>query len=90
MKAGRSYRINIGKEEEGNGSSFYGRHHNTKITLKPEFSTHAHAPISDSYGSSESLNAWKFPLEARIQNVKTKDGRAMIGNHVAKKALPWK
>lgn len=51
MKAGPKWR-------DEKISTFYGVYHNTKINLRPEFSSHAHAPISDSYGSCESLSAW--------------------------------
>lgn len=68
MKAGRSNNYYTDRKEPA--SSFYGKHHNIEITLKPEFSTHAHAPISDSYGASESLSAWRVLSKGHSKTAK--------------------
>lgn len=65
MRVSRYYKKSSGKKIDPRISSFYGKHHDIQITLTPEVSTHVHAPISDSYGASESLSAWRTPDKAR-------------------------
>lgn len=59
MKVSRYYKISADKKTDPRVSSFYGRNHDIHITLTPKVSAHVHAPISDSYGDSESLSAWR-------------------------------
>ena len=70
MKVRRYYEEPLEKKTASPNSSFYGRHHDESITLKPEVSAHVHAPISDSYGASESLNAWKTPDKPKSERCK--------------------